>query len=137
MYRGTPVYFSRGELAPILFGSCAIPGIFEPVKYEDYLLIDGGVMNNLPVEPCESYGEPIICVDVLPITYQRNIKNIFDVLIRSFFLAVRSNSERRRRYCDVVITPNLTNYTPLDVRKADEIFLKGYEDTLRIFKDIF
>ena len=136
LYTGKPLYFSEGELAPILFGSCAIPGIFEPVKYRDYLLIDGGIMNNLPVEPCEKYAEPIVCVDVLPITKERNIRNIFDVLVRSFFLAVRSNSDRRKRHCDVVITPELTDYTPLDVKKAREIFLRGYKDTLRVFKDI-
>ncbi len=136
LYAGKPLYFSEGELAPILFGSCAIPGIFEPVKYKNYLLIDGGVMNNLPVEPCEKFREPIVCVDVLPITKERKIKNIFDILVRSFFLAVRSNSDKRRNHCDLVITPDLTDYTPLDVRKAKEIFLRGYEDTLRVFKDI-
>ena len=137
LYTGKPLYFSTGELTPILFGSCAIPGIFEPVQYKSYLLIDGGVMNNLPVEPCEMYDEPIICVDVLPITQEKRIKNIFDVLVRSFFLAVRSNSEKRKRYCDIVITPDLSNYSPLDVKKAKDIFLRGYKDTLRVLKDIF
>jgi len=115
LYTGNSLYFSQGELAPILFGSCAIPGIFEPVRYQDYLLVDGGIMNNLPVEPCEKFKEPIVCVDVIPITQQEKIKNMLDVLVRSFFLAVRSNSERRKKHCDVVITPDLFNYTPLDV----------------------
>ncbi len=136
LYTGKPIYFSEGELAPILFGSCAIPGIFEPIRYKNYLLIDGGIMNNLPVEPCEKHKEPIICVDVLPITSEEKIKNIFDVLVRSFFLAVRSNSDRRKKLCDLVITPELTNYTPLDVKKAREIFLRGYKDTLRVLKNI-
>lgn len=136
LYTGNPLYFSQGELAPILFGSCAIPGIFEPVRYQDYLLVDGGIMNNLPVEPCEKFKEPIVCVDVIPITKQEKIKNMLDVLLRSFFLAFRSNSERRKKRCDIVITPDLSNYTPLDVKKAREIFLKGYKDTLRVFKDI-
>ncbi len=136
LYTGRPLYFSEGELEPLLFGSCAIPGIFEPVRYGDYLLVDGGIMNNLPVEPCEEYEEPIICVDVLPITKEEKIRNIFDVLVRSFFLAVRSNSERRRKHCDLVITPDLSDISPLDVRKAKEIFLRGYLDTLRVLKDI-
>lgn len=137
LYTGRPLYFSKGELAPLLFGSCAIPGIFEPVRYSNYLLVDGGIMNNLPVEPCEEYEEPILCVDVLPITREEKIRNIFDVLVRSFFLAVRSNSERRKKYCDIVISPDLSDFSPLDVRKAREIFLKGYQDTLRVLKDIF
>ena len=137
LYTGKPIYFSSGKLLPILFGSCAIPGIFEPVRYGDYLLIDGGVMNNLPVEPCEEFGEPILCVDVLPITSEKSIRNIFDVLVRSFFLAVRSNAERRKKHCDIVITLNLSDFSPLDVRKAKDIFLKGYEHTLNALKGIF
>lgn len=136
LYTGQPLYFSKGELAPLLFGSCAIPGIFEPVRYGGYLLVDGGIMNNLPVEPCEEYEEPILCVDVLPITREEKIRNIFDVLVRSFFLAVRSNSERRKKYCDLVITPDMSDISPLDVRKAKEIFLRGYLNTLRVLKGI-
>ncbi|RUM31299.1 MAG: patatin-like phospholipase family protein, partial [Aquifex sp.] len=112
-------------------GSCSIPGIFEPVKYEDFLLVDGGIVNNLPVEPLEKFKEPIIGVDVLPVTQEKEIKNILHLLIRSFFLAVRSNSEKRKEFCDVVIEPHLKNYSPLDVNKADEIFLRGYESTLK------
>lgn len=137
LYSGRPLYFSKGDLVPILFGSCAIPGIFEPIRYGDYLLVDGGIMNNLPVEPCEEFDEPIVCVDVLPITQERKVRNLFEVLVRSFFLAVRSNSERRRKHCDLVITPELGDFSPLDVKKAKEIFMRGYKDTLRVFKEIF
>jgi len=48
---GKTFYFDSEDLVPILLGSCALPGIFEPVRYKDYLLIDGGITNNLPVEP--------------------------------------------------------------------------------------
>jgi len=120
LYSGKPFYFSEGELFPILFGSCAIPGIFEPVRYREYLLVDGGIMNNLPVEPFEGKEEVIMCVDVLPISEERRIKGILHVLIRSFFLAVRSNSEKRRKFCDLVIIPELKDYSPLDVNKGCE-----------------
>jgi len=133
LYTGKAIYFGRGEIIPVLLGlgSCSIPGIFEPVKYEDFLLVDGGIVNNLPVEPLEKFKEPIIGVDVLPVTQEKEIKNILHLLIRSFFLAVRSNSEKRKEFCDVVIEPPLKNYSPLDVNKADEIFLRGYESTLK------
>ncbi len=135
LYSGKPLYFSEGELFPVLFGSCAIPGIFEPVRYREYLLVDGGIMNNLPVEPFESKDRAVVCVDVLPISEERRIRGILHVLIRSFFLAVRSNSEKRRKFCDLVIIPELKDYSPLDVNKAEEIFRAGYEATLRVFKE--
>jgi len=133
LHRGKPLYFSRGELLPALFGSCAIPGIFEPVRYGDYLLVDGGVMNNLPVEPLEPFSEPLLCVDVLPVSEEKNIRGLLHVLIRSFFLAVRSNSEKRRRFCSLLIEPPVEGFSPTDVKKARQLFEAGYEATLKAF----
>lgn len=135
LYSGKPIYFNEGELYPVLFGSCAIPGIFEPISYRDYLLVDGGIMNNLPVEPLEIFGEKRVCVDVLPISEEREIKNIIQVLIRSFFLSVRANSDSRKRFCDYVIVPELDKFSPLDIHKADEIFRAGYESALKVLSE--
>ncbi len=128
------IYFSKGELAPILLGSCALPGIFEPIKYDRYVLIDGGVMNNLPVEPFERYKTLKVGVDVNPIEKVSRVGNIVNVLIRSFFLAVRSNADSRKDLCDLVITPDIVEYSPLDVRKADRLYELGYLKTLRVME---
>lgn len=125
------VYFQEGDLVPILLGSCALPGIFEPVRYGDYLLIDGGVMNNLPVEPLVGFKGIKVGVDVNPIEDVEDVKGIFRVILRSFFLAVRSNVEARKDLCDLVIVPNLIRFSPLDIGKAEEIFRVGYEETIK------
>ncbi len=128
------LYISKGELPPVLMGSCALPGIFEPIKYSGYVLIDGGVMNNLPVEPLERYRTPKIGVDVNPIERIDKVGNIVNILMRSFFLAVRSNVDKRRELCDAVITPDLTDYSPLNINKADEIYELGYRKALSVMK---
>ncbi len=128
------LYFSKGEIAPIVLGSCALPGIFEPVRYMDYALIDGGVMNNLPVEPFEKYRTPKVGVDVNPIERVDHVGNIVNVLLRSFFLAVRSNADKRKELCDIVITPDILEYSPLDIRRADDLYKLGYEKTIKVMK---
>jgi len=133
LYTGRPIYFNQGELIPILLGSCSIPGIFQPVKYKDFLLVDGGIVNNLPVEPFQNTQEPTICVDVLPISEDRNIKNVVHILLRSFFLAVRSSSEKRKEFCNLVIVPDLREFSSFDVKKAQRIVQRGYEKTLETF----
>ena len=135
LFSGKPIYFNEGELYPILFGSCSLPGIFEPIFYKNFLLVDGGIMNNLPVEPFENLNEPVVCVDVLPISQEREIKNIIQILIRSFFLAVRANSDSRKKFCDYIIAPELGNFSPFDVHKADEIFKVGYESALKVLSE--
>jgi len=134
---GQALYFGKGDLVPILLGSCALPGIFEPVRCEDRVLIDGGIVNNLPVEPFEGFRTPKVGVDVNPLEKIESAGGLVSILVRSFFLAVRSNVDRRRDMCDVVITPDLTRYSPLDVRKADDIYRIGYEETLRVMSGRF
>ncbi|HIC97008.1 MAG TPA: hypothetical protein EYP11_01230, partial [Aquificaceae bacterium] len=48
---GRTLYLSEGDIVPVILGSCALPGVFEPVRYGNYVFIDGGITNNLPVEP--------------------------------------------------------------------------------------
>ncbi len=129
-----PIYFDMGELLPVLLGSCALPGIFEPVEYENYLLIDGGVMNNLPVEPFEKSKELKVGVDVNPIGEMKAKPTVVSILLRSFFLAVRSNVDKRKEMCDVVIVPDILEFSPLDVYRADDLYKLGYEKTIEVMR---
>lgn len=54
------VIMSEGVLCKALRASMAIPGIFKPVEYQGYLLVDGGMLNNLPVDVCRQMGADIV-----------------------------------------------------------------------------
>lgn len=131
---GKTHYFDKGSLFPILLGSCALPGIFEPVKYKGYLLMDGGITNNLPVEPLIDMNGLLVGVDVNPNAPLEKVGNIFQILVRSFLLAVRSNVEKRKELCHVVIEPELYNYSPLSLLKAEDIYRLGYEKTMQVMR---
>lgn len=131
---GRTIYFNSGELYPILLGSCALPGIFEPVRYGDFLLIDGGVTNNLPVEPLLGRMGLLVGVDVNPTLQGESLRNIFQILMRSFLLAVRSNVEKRKELCQVVIEPELHKFSTIDLWNAKDIYRLGYKKTLQVMK---
>lgn len=62
---GKEVIFTKGPLLPAIYASIAVPGIFTPVEYNGKLLVDGGVINNLPVDLVKEMGaEIVIAVDV-------------------------------------------------------------------------
>jgi len=134
---GNTLYFSEGELYEPLLGSCALPGIFEPVKFKNFLLLDGGITNNLPVEPVQNKGLFIVGVDVNPTSTTGKPRSLFAVLIRSFLLAVRSNADRRKELCDVVIVPDLNDHSPYNLWKLDELYHLGYKKTLEVMKDFY
>ncbi|MEZ0360803.1 MAG: patatin-like phospholipase family protein [Hydrogenobacter sp.] len=129
---GRSFHFNEGPLYPILLGSCALPGIFEPIKYEDYILIDGGVTNNLPVEPLLEKEGILIGADVNPTNTLEKVRSIFHIIARSFLLAVRSNVEKRKELCHVIIQPELQNYSVIDFWRAQEIYTLGYKKTLEV-----
>ena len=131
---GEVLYFERGDIPLILLGSCALPGIFEPVRYEKYLLVDGGVANNLPIEPFVQREGLLVGVDVNPKEAVERVSNIAQLLIRSFVLAVRSNVDKRKELCDIVIEPPLQRYSLLNVGKAQELYQIGYKTTVEVMK---
>ncbi len=59
------VTLDKGEVLAAVMASCAVPGIFPAVNYPPYRLVDGGVLNNLPVDLVKNLGaEKIIAIDV-------------------------------------------------------------------------
>ncbi len=132
---GETLYFDKGSIAPITLGSCAVPGIFEPIKYENYHLVDGGITNNLPVEPLIEGEGLLIGVNVNPKDRSQRTSNIIQVLLKSFALAVNSSVDKRKSMCDVVIEPPLQGFSLVNVRKAKELYELGYKATMDVMKN--
>ena len=63
---GTEVVLREGNLIEALRATISVPGIFDPVRYAEFRLIEGGVLNNVPVDVARTLGaETVIAVDVL------------------------------------------------------------------------
>jgi NTE family protein len=64
---GREVVLKEGNLADAVRATMSVPGVFEPVEIGGYKLLDGGVLDNVPVSVTRSLGaEKVIAVDVLP-----------------------------------------------------------------------
>ncbi|MEN3033655.1 MAG: patatin-like phospholipase family protein [Aquificaceae bacterium] len=127
------VTFSSGELIRPLMGSFALPGIFEPIKINEMLLVDGGIVNNLPVEPLMD-KKPCICVDVTKLSDSTPATNIFSVLIRSFNAILKHTYYIKKTYCDVLIEPDLSKFSMLGLKDANNIVKIGYETAFKNIK---
>jgi NTE family protein len=126
---GTYVFWDRGNLYEIVRASSSIPFIFEPVEIEGNKHVDGGLLNNLPVEPLKEICDYTIAVDVSPLSKEQNINNIFNIAIRSFYLAIRSNIEVRKNIADIFIQPEeLININIFDIRKIKDAIEIGYKE---------
>ncbi|NPA51597.1 MAG: patatin-like phospholipase family protein [Aquificae bacterium] len=130
---GTVEYWDRGNISSVLTASSSLPFFFEPVEIDGKLYVDGGLMNNLPVEPLIDKCDYIIGVEVNPFWKERNLNNIISITIRSFYLAVRSNIEVRKKYCSLFIQPeNLSKIGLFELWKWKEAVEIGYRCTKEI-----
>ena len=135
--QATYKFVGEGDLLKeYVMASASIPIVYEPMEVEGEQYIDGGVMQNLPVEPLiNEKCDLIIGVDVISLPKRKEIKGLGRIMSRTIALYIMGNTKIWADKCDYVIKPNLENYTILDFDKAQELFDIGYEAGKLFFQD--
>ena len=104
---GELIEFGGGEIIPPIMASSAVPGVFNPVYYKGRYLVDGGVVDPIPVRVAKKYGAHIIiAVDVGEDLSDKEPSHFFDVARRGLEISHRKLSEYVTRDADVVIRMN-------------------------------
>jgi NTE family protein len=124
---GKEVVFREGYLPDALRASMGIPSIFNPIEINNKLLVDGGVVNNFPVNHVKDMGADIIIgVDV---GFQFHSKEELNSIIRiieqtSLFLGHEMN-EKNKNITDILITPAIRNYSASSFNATDTLIALG------------
>ncbi len=130
--KGRAIYFDTGELSKPMVGSACIPVIFEPITFNEHTLVDGGIMDNLPVAPIRKYCDIIIGCHSNPIDNDFDVRNVKVIIERSLLMAINGNTNISKQECDILIEPEgLKKYGSMDLGKAKELFDIGYTYTLK------
>jgi len=134
--KGKAIYFSEGELIKPVMASSCIPGMFDPIVIGTRHLVDGGVLNNLPVEPLEGICDYVIGVNCNQLPEESNIRNMKNLIERSVIMAMNYNVYSRKEKCDYFIeAPGLGKYGVFDIKKAPELFQAGYDQAMKVIED--
>ena len=122
------VVLREGSVAHAVRASCALPGIFTPVEWEGQLLVDGGLLNNLPVSVAREMGaEYIIAVDLLsPPQLERVPKNLFEMWYLTFNALLRA-LHREAEQADCLITPKMGRLDFVDFSRVPDLIRRGRE----------
>jgi NTE family protein len=125
-------YFSSGELINPILASSAIPVFFKPIEIEGKIYIDGGILNNFPIEPLRSDCDFIIGSSCNHLADTDNIESYRSLIERSIIMSINSDMAVKSEYCDVIIEPHGMGATSVfDVSKTEEIYWLAYEAALR------
>jgi NTE family protein len=126
-FTGEEILLENGYLPDAMRASMSIPSFFTPVKLDNRILIDGGWINNFPVERMKERGADfVIGVDFPRQDYNPNADLSFlDVMMESnSYVNVRYN-DVNRALCDVLIIPELGSISSTDYNLADTIVKIG------------
>jgi len=135
---GKKVVFTEGNLSQAIMASTAIPGIFQPLEYKDQLLIDGGVVENVPNSTCRKLGANyVIGVDLNAKHQYFKPHNIIDVILNSFHIIMQQNAALQTQSADLLIKPDLSEFNRADMHQVEKLFEKGYKDSNKQLKEIF
>jgi NTE family protein len=130
------VYFSEGELAPYIIASSTVPIMFQPMVIDGVTYVDGGILNNLPLEPIENDCEMLIGVNINPIVPMDKFEGMMDVADRSIHMMIREINQCKHPKFDIYIEPKeLHKFSLFDMSKGKEMRQIGYKETKRVLKE--
>jgi NTE family protein len=138
LLHGKEVIIEKGPVAEAVEASCAIPGIFTPVKWNKYILVDGGLLDNVPAAHMKNRDiDFIIAVNVsAQKPLQKEPGNIFEVLIQSYDIIRRYRDIPGYKNTDVLIEPDLGDISIWDTGKAKILINRGYEAARKALDEI-
>lgn len=129
---------SKGNLAKAVMGSCAVPGVFQPVVYDDMILCDGGLQNTIPADIPRYYGcDYVVSIDVNKSrTYGTDSTKVLDVLLCSVRILMKSNAIRGYVNSDVVIKPETKRFKSTKTNGMDDMIDEGYKAAIDVMPEI-
>lgn len=133
---GTAEVMRSGRFATAIRASMAIPGVFSPVAVGDKLLMDGGMVNNFPVDICKELGADIVIgVEVADELHDdiNNLQSLPQLVNQLINIVVKNKKTENRKLCDVYMRPDITGYGTLSfsAEAIDTLVQRGYNEAKR------
>jgi NTE family protein len=129
------VVLGRGPFAQALRATMAIPGVFTPVNLENWLLVDGGTLNNVPADVVKQMGADVVFavnVGADPVETRERQQTMFGLLGRTIDTMMTSHTRRALNAADLVIDPDLKGLNSMDWRRTDDLADRGYQAADRV-----
>lgn len=126
---GSAVVLDRGSLPQALRATMALPGIFTPVSWDNKVLIDGGLVENLPVEPAREMGAGLVIAVMFEGKRAGAIEfsSLGGILRQTMSIPVRQNERRSAALADMVIRVQTGSLSGTDFDQSATLIQKGYE----------
>jgi NTE family protein len=129
MVKGESVTLEKGSLARALRATMSIPGVFAPVEIDGKVLSDGGLVNNIPTNVVKAMGADILLVVNIEtqLGNRESLESLTGMLAQTINIASLDNSRRSLRQANLIISPDLKDYSATDFAASKQIIELGYQ----------
>jgi len=139
---GQPVVFSEGDLAEAMRAAVSLPLVLVPYEMDTLLLVDGGVIENIPVEAARREGAEIVVAVDMSSGFERGGSTDlpWDLADRVTTLMHVERNDASRRLADLVITPDVGPHKASDFGDVDDLISAGYraaKETMPRLRELF
>lgn len=120
---GNPVVFDKGSLSDALRGTMSLPGVFNPLRQTGQVYVDGGLVDNLPVDVARSMGADVVIAVHLrskPFNATQGLSAL-DVLQGSVSVVIAANELQSMEQADILISVATQDYGTLDYQASDKL----------------
>ena len=125
---GTKVILNEGDVSSAVKASACVPVLYEPVEIDGQLLVDGGLMESIPLSALKKMGASrTIGVDLKSERQYQRPRNILDILNNSFEIALKHLANVNVTDIDVLIQPKLGEFSRTDTTNSEKMIRRGYE----------
>ncbi|GAA3558292.1 patatin-like phospholipase family protein [Snuella lapsa] len=138
---GKAVILDKGNLAQSIMASGAFPSLFQPVIVNDQLLVDGGVVNNYPIDEVRQKGvDVIIGADVQDsLATRKELTSAPEILLQINNYRTINDMRLKSKKTDVYIKPEVKDFTVVSFDASEQLMKQGYSAALKYaekFKEI-
>ncbi|GAK07408.1 patatin-like phospholipase family protein [Geomicrobium sp. JCM 19038] len=137
LQKGRSVILDSGSISKAVRASISIPGIFVPVQYDGKILVDGGIVDRVPIQAVRNMGADIvIAVDVSFFPKDPPITSIYDVIMQSMEIMGREIVESKWLQADVLMRPILKQHSTVAFQEIEALVEQGRVEASHYVEDI-
>lgn len=132
-------YFNKGDSHTLCLASAALVPLFSPIKYEHMNLIDGGLVDNIPIRPIMKKKEPIFSIDLMP-RYKKTKSftiNPLKLVKRRVFAPLHKNLNFSIKHSDYYLSSlEINKFNMYTFNELNDCFNLGFKEAKKYYLDI-
>jgi NTE family protein len=138
LIKGETVSIGDGNLITALRASSTIPLRFAPIKYKDKILVDGGILANIPVFQAKEFNPDIIIAinTTTPLNEKADLDKPWTIADQVISVPMKKFEDSALKYADIVIQPDIGDHSNADFSGLSELIARGEAAASNLIKDI-